>query len=828
MYRFRYGLFCLFAGVLLMSAYSCSVSKYLGPDEYLVKGNKIKFDDPKNIPGLRALKYELSTLYKQTPNRRFLFTPREWYYYATQGPGDTTFLDRFQQRVLAEKPVIFDDTISQRTADAMTYYLHYKGFYQAKVEYEKRQTKRKKAYVTYYVSPAQQYIIDSVTYESRDTAIEAFLQRTKRLSPLQRGRGLDLSLFEQDKARITNALRQQGYAYFYDNAFDLIDIDTSQAPGKANLYINVLPPPTDSTHQQYEVGKIHIYLDYDPVRPPEVLYDTLIGGVHFMNPDSLYFSVKPQTILKSLYLRPGERYNQDLFDKTNQQLSALGIYSFVRIRQDIDSTQKHLLDFRIELTPNKKIELGLDFQISYTNRSATSGLGNLIGFTLSPRFTNRNLLRGAELLVTNLSSGVEVNPDPNISENRFWNTIDLRVQSDLYLPKFQDYLLLWRNINKVPFGKQKKIVSDKFYQDLSDKATTRISASYNYILILDWYRYNLFNGSYGYEMQRTPMKRYLINHIGIDFLNPKTEARFDSLLSGNDFLARSFGQQVFVSLLFRDLNYVKNSRVNRFGESHYFGFSLEMAGAEIYAANALYNEFSTNLTPEVFKIGEDINFSQYVRAEFDGRYYRQFQGGGQSIATRFSIGIARPFGYTSDVPYVKQFYVGGANSIRAWAPRGLGPGGYLDTLSLNPGNRVLLYQTGDLKMEFNFEYRFDIISVLKGALFIDGGNIWTARRDPNRSGSQFLLRRRVFDDTREGDPVNEPFYRQIAIGTGFGLRFDFSYFIFRLDMGIKLRNPYPTPGRDENERVPESAFWETHQGFGLRSIAFNLGLGYPF
>ncbi len=799
---------------------SCNTAKYLEPGQQLLKGNDIKFISKEKIKNKRTLRYELSTLYKQQENDKFFFIPREWFYLATQADNDTTALDRFQRRVIAEPPSIYEEEKAQSTLDGMINYLQYKGYFEAEGYYED-EIRKHKAYVTYFLDPHQLYTIDSVFFNSPDTSIHRIVNKISRQSNFKRGNGLDLGLFDKEKKRISSYLRNHGYANFYAEYFDKLEIDTMVHAGKsmANVYINILPPYGDSSHQVFTVGKIDVYPDFDPIRPPEQLSDTLIEGYHFHNPNE-NFRVKPATIIREIFLHSGDLFEQENLDKSNLQLSALGIYRFIRIRQEVDSLDANVLNFRIELTPNEKMELGLDVELNYTNRSSASGTGNLIGVSLSPSLKNRNLFRGAELLATNLSAGVEIDPSGNAIN--FWNTIDLGLQTALYFPRFLDYFWIWKGLSKVPFGKNKRLLNPDFFTALKEQGATKISGSYNFLQVVKWYRYNLFNASYGYDFQRSPYSRYIINHIGIDFLDPITQPNFDSLLARNPFLQRSWGQQVFVSLLFRDLNYVYNSRVNKFGESNYVGLSFEVAGAEIWAANAIYNEFA--LKPTTFRLGNSTDFSQYAIFNADFRYYRQFTST-QSIATRFNFAFALPFGFTSDVPYVKQLFVGGANSIRGWAPRGLGPGGYLDPLSLDPEQRQLLYQTGNLKMEFNLEYRFNIFWLLNGALFLDGGNVWTTGHDPNRCGSQFLFSSRTYDDCISGDALHDPFYKQIALATGLGLRFDFTYFIFRLDLGVKLRYPYP----DSREgSVSEWDYWENFRGWRIRDINPEIGLGYPF
>ncbi|MDX1940243.1 MAG: BamA/TamA family outer membrane protein, partial [Saprospiraceae bacterium] len=786
---------------VLFIASACNSTKYLAGDEQLLVKNSIKLLNPKSLKNKTSLKYELASLYKQKPNTSFLFFfPREWFYFATLAPGDTTKIDRWQQRVIAEPPAIYQAYLADSTARSMEYYLQYNGYYSAKVFYDDVLSGKneKKINITYYVNAGHQVKIDSVFYKSQDTSIHKVLQDISTQTLLKRGEPLTRTIYEEEKERVASYLRNHGYADLFANYIAPIDADTTFHPGegKANVYFEVLPPAKDSLHKVFRVGQVTIYTQYDPLIEEGVLQDTIIKGYQFKIPANSSFKIRPSVVVESIHLRTGDVFSQANYDLTIRQLSALGVYRFVRIQEESDPNAPGVINFSIELTRNPRMEMGIDFELNYTNRSATSGAGNLIGVFISPNLRNRNLFRGAELLLTNISAGVEINPKFGDTLSNVFNTIDIRAQADLYFPKFYDYLGVWKGLYSARISKKGGLISDNYYRLLTENAQTRLTASYNYLLLLGFYRYNLLNAFYGYDMQNIDprgTKRYIVNHIGVDFLRPVLQEGFKEIIEANKFLERSFGRQLFVSLLFRDFSYSHNSRVNRFGNSHYFGMNVELAGAEVWAGNAIYNAFA--LRSDTLRLGigtETIDFSQYAKLETDLRFYKQFNPK-SSFATRISFGIARPFGFTTDVPYVKQFYVGGPNSIRAWAVRGLGPGGHLDTVSQEGRNRLLFYQTGDLKLEFSAEYRFNIFWRLNGALFLDGGNIWTLRRDASRPGSQFLFASKSLENNNLPYLVNDAFLKQIALGAGFGFRFDMTYFIFRLDAGLRMRSPYPLP-----------------------------------
>lgn len=813
---FRY-ITCSLPLFLLLTA--CNTTKYLRPEEFLLTQNNIKFVGEDEIENKATLKYELSTLYEQDKNGNLLLFPREWFYLKYQSPEETSKFIKWQKRVLGEPPTIHNDSLAGVTKEAMQFYLQYQGYYDAEVEYYANQDPKgkQKISVDYFIDAKKQYKIGKVNFYSKDPKVHRILQEIKSRSFLQEGVGITRNLYNSEKDRINRYLRSHGFANFYPQYIDALEGIKSEDSTTIDLSLEIFTPQ-EGYHQVYSVGTVTIYPDFDPTIPKEQYRDTLINGFRFrLLKEEL--EIHPESLIEAIHLRQGEIYSDKNYDLTTKQLAGLGIFKFVRVRKDENNDSQDKLNFNVELTSNFNVELGIDFEVNYTNRTVSGG--NLIGISASPNIQNKNVFGGAELLISSVSAGVEI--DPRLSNStRFWNTIDLGAQSRLFFPKFRDYFKIWKGLDKITRGK-KLVDNTTFYDELKANSATNISASYNYLLILDFYRYNLFNASYGFDLKRSNTHRYAINHVGIDLLDPITQPSFDSILVDNPFFERSFGSQLFVSLLFRDFDFVYRSPPSRRGNSHYIGARVEAAGAEVWLGNKMYNAFV--LEADTFRIG-NVDFSQYIKLETDLRYFKKLTPT-QTLATRFSVGVARPFGFTSDVPYVKQFFVGGANSIRGWAARGLGPGGYLDSLALNPSeNRLLFYQTGDLKLEMSVEYRFELIwSWLQGALFLDAGNVWTLRDDPDRCGSQFLLRSRPCTGVDEID-INDPFYKQIALATGIGFRVDFTYFLFRFDLGLNIRNPRPISGTVKGAR--EGDYWRDLSKLQLRNFEPHIGLGLPF
>ncbi|PHI19885.1 hypothetical protein CEQ90_10865 [Lewinellaceae bacterium SD302] len=820
MVRSRIG-YLVVAGLFALLT-SCNTTKYLTEDEELLTKQEVQLLDAKKIPNKGDLIYELGTLTKQSPNENFLFLfPREHFFLANSKPKDTTGIDRFLRNTIGQPPTIYSDSLSSATATAMQSYLQYHGFFDAEVYHEADAYRNKKIGLTYYAKPGRRTIINNVNFSSSLSDLDSLLQEAAPGTLLEKGKPLDLNVYDQEKERISRYLRNRGYAFLYNTAFDQLEVDTFQQTGLADLYLKILPPRNAEKHVRYRVGRIDVYADYQlglPENGRAVPIDTIVDGVHF-NYQRGRISVEPGTLLDNLFLRPGEYYSKADFDKSNRELGGLGIFRFVRINQLRDTTDESVLNYVIQLTPNFKMELGASFDVSYTNRRAT-GAPNLIGLGVSPSFRNRNLFGGAELLVTTLRAGIEVNPEVSPNDNRFFNTVDIGANSNIFLPRFRDYLGLY----KLTHGKGKGLISDRFYTAMTDQATTRFSLGAEYLLIRDYYAYTQLNSRYGYNMNISSTTSYSIDHAAVDLLIPRTEPLWDTILLNNPFLQRSFGEQYFVSGLFRGLEYRREGRTGLRGERVNFLINLETSGAEIYAANQLYNAISNNNT--VFRPREGATYAQYISGRFDIRFFQQYDER-NSLASRFLFAIARPFGNSEAVPYVKQFAAGGANSMRAWDLRGLGPGGFVDSLSLlRRGDRAnrLLYQTGDLQLEFNLEYRYKLFWQLRGAFFVDIGNVWTVQREESgRCGSQFRFGKTSY--TCDGVEFHhQPFYRQLAIGGGTGIRIDLSYFIFRLDAAIPLRYNYPSE-RPEGGSIPEKLYWNDFNDF---RINWQLGLGYPF
>ncbi|MFN0212710.1 MAG: BamA/TamA family outer membrane protein [Saprospiraceae bacterium] len=770
---------------------ACNVTKHLDAEkgERLLIKNSLIINAEKrlNLSAKSALANELEPFYRQKPNRKNLgfFYPRLGFYYKYRD-RKSRFARWINKRV-AEPPAIYDPALAIRTALNFKTQMRQRGYFRAEASFTTKNVGRKKAKTTYYLNLGPRYSVDSIEFVSRDTQILQILRATSAECLIKKGSPLDAYIFDAEKLRISSELKNRGYAYFIPQ---FIEFGGDSIGTKANVTIEVLPFNDSTMHRIYKIGKVEVLSGVVPTLST-VRRDTTIRGVYFAAAEAKLW-IRPSLLRKKILFDPGTLFQQSEFDQTLRNLNALGVYRFVSLRPLQDSLESDKINVTVNLSPNKRFSPGGDLDFNYSRNSISNGL-----LGLSPIFflQNRNLLSGAE----NLQSSVSYNIEFDIANPKIIFSQEFKFQNELLFPRFFDYLGFWRLASHIHLGK-KRLLTKRFYERIRNDGEARLSLNYNYLDVSNFYAYHLSNLTFGYRVRSDPEHQYNWDHIGLDILRPQ----FDSLLVPGEFLQRSFGNQLFTGLLLRSFNYSYANRPNRFGERWNYRFASEFSGLEVLAANRLWPVLTGNKEP-VWRIG-DLDFAQFLRLDQEAVYTRNFS---QSLAgaIRVGAGVAVPFGNSKTVPFVKQYFVGGPSSLRAWRIRELGPGGYVKLKSDGlPDDTQPFYQAADFRFEFGGELRFPLFLWLKGAVFVDGGNIWTLRKDPDRVDSELR-----WDS-----------YKNIAIGTGLGLRMDLDYFVLRMDFGLPLRRPYLYPGNN--------SYWVKSLISKLQARDFNpsLAVGYPF
>ena len=789
---------CFFASWLLL--FSCNTTKYLQEDEAFLKKSEIKFETAYKIKKSKKLAGDLLGIVKQKPNTKFLLINRRWFYYKSRKKQQKK--DRKSRRLIAEYPSIYSELLATETAKSMEYFLDKKGYYHAQVRFE-TSIKNKQAVVTYIVNPKRLFTVDTITFISKDTAIQCILNDISPATLFKKGNPVSNQLYEEEKQRIRTHLRNVGYRNFYVNYFDqlIFSTDTSKI-AQLTLSLKVFPINDSTFHKTYQVGDIYVHPYYNPQKEERYLKDSVINGIHFMLPKEKKYEVRSDVIACRIFLKKGALYSQKDYNKTIQNLGTLGIFKFANIDEKIINDTTASIDFNIYLPANQRRSVGGNLEYKNTTSLNSVSNSNLNGIETSLSYQDKNAFGGSELFNASLRFGLQVGRN---TAGSFIDNYDISPQFDLSIPKFRDLFGFVRLMNNIG------VFGDKFYGSLLENANTKLTLGLNWTQRRDFWTYFSADISLGYEIQKNPNRRYFIKQFGINIFQPTIEPGSSGAeaFEDNPFLERTFNQdQLFTGLLFREFGFSFAGRNARKSSNWRLFLNSEVSGLEALATNAVANQFRTE-NRDTFSLA-GLAFAQYGRLDIDAQYFK-FLRPTRSFAFRLNGGIAFPFGTSEDVPYVKQFFAGGPNSIRAWRIRELGPGSYRDpsTFPSYQKNATPFYQTGDFKFIFSAEYRFLLLQSssfdFEGTIFLDGGNVWTLKEDIDRPGSQLSTR----------------FWREIALGTGFGINVDFKYFILRLDLGYKLRNPYPNPN---------GTYWaiQEFQERGFKGINYNLGVGRAF
>ncbi len=789
---------------------SCNSTKYLADGQSLIKGTKILFKSNTKINDKKSLEEELFTFIKDKPNEKLLFfIPKEWIYLRNSGMGDTLWYHN-GLRALGQPPSIYKEDVVSKTVQEMENYLRLnKGYYEAKVDFIVEESsdlvgfqnstssevwEKSGSKVTYIVAPGQRYKVKSITYRSEDTELLSFLESTKDAAFVKKGDYIDYTQFELEKSRMSLDLQNNGYANFSNNYIE-IQGDISRTNKDIAIIFEIKTPLPDTFHQKYVTGRINVYTDFIKDQSSEDLVKDSLQDINFYRQSST-FLVKPSLLNNSIFFREGSELKREERLRTFKKLNSLGTYRFVAINAAPDAVHDSIMNFDILLTPFQKKWI---FDGSLEGYFSTLGAARLFGVSLSGALQNRNLLGGSEKYTARAELGTELGFNPGVSGISA-RTRNVSILNNLNIPSFQDFLglgkLAWRA----------GVIRDKFYKSFVEEANTNIGLSFSSINIINFYSLSSYNASFGFDYTSTKGNRYIFRPLGfnLDIYEVNDSTRFVD----NPLIFLSFKDNLGTGFIFRDFSFIYNSGKSRKGNSFLIVNNFEVSGWEVYLTNQLYNVISGSDAQWAISRGSllnrDISFAKYIRYEFDGRYYKEYSKT-KSFASRLNLGIIVPFGENSASPFIRQFGVGGPNSLRAWNVKEAGPGGYRDADIKIKEPQVIFVNQGDIKIEANIEYRFKILLILDGALFVDAGNVWTLKNDPDRPNAA----------------ISPDFLNQVAIGAGYGLRLNFNFFNIRFDFGYKIRSPYKDP-------VLPSQWYSTkeirQQGLGNVQVAVN----YPF
>ncbi len=766
---------------------SCNTSKYLREDQSIVVKNRILYEGEEDIDDKLTLTTDLNTFIQQEPNNNFLLIyPREYFYLKHSSPGDTSWFKNWLRNDIGEPPTLYEEQLSKSTATAMQQFLrNKKGFYKATVRQES-QTYNKETLVDYIVNTNAQYRIGTIEYQGEDSLLLAKVKALKTTSLLKKGDPIDAFQFDKEKSRIVKALQNDGYSKFVDNYIN-IKGDSSNITKTIDIYFEIKNPVDDTRHRQYRIGQINVFTDYFKGQDSLKTSTISLGGNQLIRYND-EFILKPKVLNEFNALHTGDLYNKPNQISTFKKLSELDIYRFVSVNPYYTNDQDTIINYNIYLTPYENQWVS-DFGVNVFYSTINDNGRQLLGLGGSASLTNRNLFKSGNTFSINTELTEEFQIFKRAGETNTQSAITFNLQSSLKIPRQYDLFGFAKTMRFL------RIFNDDRYQKFEENTQTNISVGYNVQNIIDFYDIRSTNISFGYDYNPNQRTRVVMRQLGLELNSYSLFQNFLIAVQQNEFIIQSFTDNLLTGFLFRDVGYFYQSKNKTSGNYWAFIGNFELSGGEVFLANKIYNTVSDK--NETWKLSNRYEYAQYARSELDFRLYRKPTKGSE-LAFRLNAGAAFPIANGQQIPYIKQFFSGGPNSIRAWQIRELGPGSYRDNTQPD-----IFFQQGDLKLEFNLEYRFDMFWWFEGAFFVDGGNVWVSELDPDRPGANF----------------SSKFYDDIAMGIGYGLRLDFVYFHIRFDFGYKIRSPYVRPGLDTKWLGPS-----TFKGLGN----VNVAIDYPF
>jgi hypothetical protein len=774
----------LTVGLLLILS-SCSATRYLPEGEELYTGAKVTVNDSLYKEDLtkkekKKMAGELEELTRPKPNSTFFFgllRPGVWFYNIAGKPKGKG-VRHFIREKLGEKPVLFSEVDLEKNRDLIKNRLENKGYFRPDVFFLIKNQKNRKVGLEYVVNIARPYTIQNVFWPQGDSVLLKELRATQPGTLLNPGNTYDLQVLKQERERIANALKDRGLFYF-NPEFILFQVDSTLGNKKLNIHLKLKDNIPAYTTRIYVLDKIYLIPNYSLLRDSSRRKrdTTEVNGYYYVGNTKAF---RPAVLIRSTFLKKGELYSNKNYQLTLNRLMNLGAFKFVNIKFDIDSVNEYLdtfkdygrLDAYIQLTPLPRRTARAEFRlVSKSNDFAGPGL------TLSLR--NRNLLHGAELFTISANGSIET---LIAGRNRGLTSYSYGVESQLQLPRFY-----------VPF---------KVNPPTRFVPKTIIGLGFQQLSQAQYYNMNSFNFKAGYKWNETERKMHELYPINVNYLRlGRTTSRFDDLVRKNYILQRSFEQQF---ILGSSYIYTYNTQVDGdHKHDFYFAGTADVSGNLAYLVQSA--TASRKSTPDDPYTLLSKPYAQFSLISLDLRHYLHADKR-NTIASRLFTGIGAAYGNSVTLPYAKQFFTGGNNSVRAFRSHGIGPGTYHNETS---SRGFFVDQVGDIKLEGNVEWRADIYGVFKGAVFLDAGNVWLMKEDTARPGGKF-----------------EPgkFMSQLAVGTGFGLRIDVSYFVLRFDLGIALRKP----NRAEGDRWVIDTIAPGKKEWRRDNLVLNIGIGYPF
>lgn len=752
--------------LVILALSGCGVKKYVPDDKTILIENYVTNDSTH----FNISKSSVADYIVQKPNKSlFGWLPRVWIYYKTQNKTDRRFY-KWVNKNLGVEPIYYNSANTADSKKQIEEYLNNTGFFKSKVVATKYE-RNKRAYVEYRIKPKTPYTIRELNQKIYDSAISKEIKEIESDLPVKVGDNYNIFTMDKERDYITDYLRNNGYFFFTKDRI-MYEVDTNLMMKKADVTLRI----NGQKHDKYYINKVFIYPDYniktaniienDTVpftfrlwrKAPKQRFDFIYGN----NP-----KVHLKTFNQVIQIHPGEEFSQKKVSQTYRALGSLKLYSLSNISFDTVASGNdsvNLLNCIVTLQKNKIHHYNI--QLEGTNS------GGDLGALGSISYLNNNIFRGSEVFRITLRGGFQMQRVENyVIDEGLFNTRELGVEARIMFPRFLSPIKLHRFVSE--------------YQP-----KTTLSSGYN-MQIRPLYKRHIMTASFGYNWRSSNTVEHFLTPINLNTVKVFPSELFELLL---DLETNQRIKDQYTDHLIFGLNYTfvfANQDVKKTNDFFFLKFDIETSGNLL----SLFN--NTPLITESDNYHEiiGIRYAQFFKYQIDLRFYHYFRNR-DMLALRLMYGQGIAYGNSNDMPFERSFYAGGANGMRGWQFRTLGPGEFDNQSGYD------IEHIGDLQIESNIEYRFPLYGRIKGALFSDIGNIWTLSNNQSFPGGQFKF---------------DKFYKQLAMDAGFGLRFDFSFFLIRFDMAAPLCDP----------KYAEGNRWRISK-LQWKDVVWNFGIGYPF
>lgn len=759
---------------------ACNNAKFLEKGQFLYTGAKVEVkSDSLGKKEKNNLSDALLDQLRPKPNSSFLgLRPRLYIYNIAKEPTKQKGFKYWLKYKIGEKPVLLGSVDQEFNKKIIVNFSENKGYFNAQASSDTI-SKNRKAKVIYTLTPHHRYVINKLTFPADSSVVNKEIQAVKGESFLKVGDPFDLDVIKAERVRIDNHLKEKGFYYFSPDNIIVQADSTVTSKQNVELIVKLKKTTPILAKEQFTIDKTIVFPDYNiqdvkkgkygvPMKTDSI---TPYKDLYIVDPEKKF---NPRVFDRALYFDKGDLYNRTDHNLSLNRLISLGVFKFVKNEFVITDSLNHKFDTYYILTPKKFQSLRLE-TLGKTNSA------NYTGAELNLNYTHRNFMRGAEQFKASVYGGFDVQFGGPKDAN---NIIRLGAKAELSIPRIV-----------APF----RIKTSSAYVP-----RTNFEIGYEFLNRTQLYTLNSFTASAGYLWKENERKEHELKLVDITYVSPQnitekfiTQVKGDipNGISPNPALARVVEKQLIFGPSY---SYTYTNTMLPKKNTIYFKGGVDLAGnitGLLTGADAKAGNTKT--------IG-GIPFSQYVKVEADFRDYYKINSK-STIASRLIVGLGIPYGNSIFMPYSKQFFSGGSNSIRAFRARTLGPGSF-DPRTVQ--STFLLDESGDIKLEMNAEYRANIYKFLNVAAFVDAGNVWLLNNDDDKPGGKF----------------SKDFISKIAVGAGVGLRLDFNILVLRLDLATPLRIPYYEKG----DRWTFDKMDFGNKQYRKDNLILNIAIGYPF